>query len=411
MSIRSIAAIAFFQFASLASSADLALTHARIYASPDSPPIDNGTVVVHDGSIAAVGPANSVKVPPDATVLDCKGAAVTAGFWNSHVHILTPQLLHADGRSSAELSSELERMLTRWGFTTVFDIASVLENTNGIRRRIEAGQVRGPRILTVGEPFYPKGGTPIYVKGFFEENHIPSAEVDSVEQAVNRVRQQIRDHADGVKIFAGAITASGVLPMPLDIAKALVAEAHRGGRPAFAHPSDSAGLDVAIESGVDVLAHTAPGAGPWTDALVQRMRVANMALIPTLTLFHVEAMKDNSSPEDTAGLMKLVVQQLRIYAGAGGQILFGTDVGYIDQVDTSEEFGLMSQAGMDFKQILAALTTNPARRFKFQRRNGRLAPGLDADIAVLDGDPASDPRAFSRVRYTIRAGKLIYQQR
>src|SRR5205807_195649 len=108
------------------------------------------------------------------TVLNCRGSVVTAGFWNSHIHILTAGLLHADKQSADQISSQLDQMLTRWGFTTVFDIASVLDNTNNIRRRIGKGEVRGPQILTVGEPFYPKGGTPIYVKGFYEENHLPS---------------------------------------------------------------------------------------------------------------------------------------------------------------------------------------------------------------------------------------------
>jgi hypothetical protein len=70
-------------------------------------------------------------------------------------------------------------MLTRWGFTTVFDSASVLEKTNLIHRRIEMGEVKGSRILTVGEPFWVKGGAPIYVKGFLEANHITIPDVKS----------------------------------------------------------------------------------------------------------------------------------------------------------------------------------------------------------------------------------------
>jgi hypothetical protein len=84
-----------------------------------------------------------------------------AGFWNSHVHIMTPGLLQAERLSSEQIASQLEEMFTRWGFTTVFDIASVLENTKLIRRRIESGEVKGPRILTVGEPFWTRA--PIYV--------------------------------------------------------------------------------------------------------------------------------------------------------------------------------------------------------------------------------------------------------
>jgi imidazolonepropionase-like amidohydrolase len=393
---------------------DLALVHAKIYPSPTGPPIDDGAILVHGGRIRAIGPSAKVKVPRFAravTVVDCHGLVVTAGFWNSHVHIFTAGLLHADKQSSDEISSQLDRMLTRWGFTTVFDIASVLDNTNNIRRRIEKGEVRGPRILTVGEPFYPKGGTPIYVKAFYEENHIPSAEVQSTPEAVERVRQQIREGADGIKIFVGAITADGVLPMPVDIAKAIVSEAHRAGKPVFAHPSNTEGIEVAIQSGVDILAHTAPMSGDWTPAFVERLGSAHMALIPTLTLFDVEAKKAKVSAEENEMWIKLPVQELKAYSDAGGEILFGTDVGYTDHFDTAEEFALMSRAGMSFQQILASLTTNPAKRFGYSNHSGRVAKEMDADLVVLDGDPAKDVTAFSKVHEVIRSGKITYPVR
>ena len=91
-------------------------------------------------------------------------------------------------------------------------------------------------------PFTQKAGHPSTSRVFLDENHIPSAEVQSTEQAIHRVRQQIKDGADGIKLFAGAITAQGVLPMPQELAKALVAEAHRFGKPVFAHPSNGEGL-------------------------------------------------------------------------------------------------------------------------------------------------------------------------
>lgn len=389
---------------------DIALVHAKIYPSPTAQPIEDGTILVHDGRIQAVGPGVQIKVPTSKaiTVLDCRGLVVTAGFWNSHIHILTPGLLHAEKLPADKLSAQLEAMLTRWGFTTVFDIASVLSNTNNIRHRIATGEVRGPRILTVGEPFYPKNGTPIYVKGFLEENHIPSAEVESAQQAVDRVRQQIRDGADGIKIFAGAITAQGVLPMPADIAKAIVAEAHRAGKPVFSHPSNQAGLDIAIDSGVDILAHTAPISGDWSSAFTARLKTAHMALIPTLTLFDVEAKKAKVSAEENEQWIKQAVQELKAYSEAGGQILFGTDVGYTDHFDTAEEFTLMARAGMNFQQILASITTNPATRFGYANRSGSIAKGLDADLVLLNGDPARDITSFSSVHRVIRGGKIIY---
>jgi imidazolonepropionase-like amidohydrolase len=390
----------------LVSSSDLALVGAKIYPSPTEPAIENGSILIHDGHIVGAGPRSHVKIPHDATVIDCAGLVVTAGYWNSHVHILTPGLLHADQLSSQQITSQLEAMLTRWGFTTVFDIASVLKNTTVIRTRIASGEVKGPRILTVGEPFWIKGGTPIYVKPFLEANHIDIPEVESAAQAEERVQQEVRDGADGIKIFANSIERNEVLTMPQALATAIVAAGHRAGKPVFAHVSNNQGIEVAIQSGVDILAHTTPVDSAWTPSLVQRMVTAHMALTPTLTLWDFES--KNGSPEDLEKWMSKAAEQLGAFSKAGGQVLFGTDVGYTDRFDTSEEFKWMSRAGMSYQEILSSLTTNPAQRFGYATHTGRIAQGMDADLVVLAADPAQDPTAFSKVRYTIRAGKVIY---
>jgi len=133
--------------------ADLVLTGATLYGAPDVPPIAGAVIVIHGTRIAGVGPRASVRIPDDAQVVDCSGKFVTAGFWNSHVHIFTPGLLRARDASATDLDRELDAMLNRWGFTTVFDVASVLENTLALRGRIESGEIRGPRIMTVGDRF------------------------------------------------------------------------------------------------------------------------------------------------------------------------------------------------------------------------------------------------------------------
>jgi imidazolonepropionase-like amidohydrolase len=97
-----------------------------------------------------------------------------------------------------------------------------------------------------------------------------------------------------------------------------------------------------------------------------------------------------------------------VFAEAGGQVLFGTDVGYMTEYDPTEEYVLMQRAGLTAAQILASLTTAPASRWKEERRRGRLAPGMDADLVVLDGDPVGDVRNFARVRCVYRQGRLIY---
>ncbi len=391
---------------------DLVLTHAKVYTSPTDGPIDDGTIVIHNGKIRAVGPSRTTKAPRFAravTVIDCKGMTITAGFWNSHVHIFTDALLDAEYKKPASITDEMQKMFTQWGFTTVFDLASVLSNTNYIRRHIADGSIIGPRILTVGEPFYGKGGTPVYVAPFLADHHVPSAEVDTIPEAVARVHYQVRDGADGIKIFAGSIETGGVLLMRPDLAKAIVDAAHGEHRLVFSHPSTMEGVELSLDSGVDILAHVALMGGPWPPSLVQRMKAAHMSLIPTLTMFDVEAKKAKVSEQEDQEWMDLAVHQLQVFHEAGGEILFGTDVGYTDHYDTAEEYSLMQKSGMSFPEILASLTTTPARRFGYFSRAGRLARNMDADMVVLDGDPARDIEAFSRVHYTIRGGKIIYR--
>jgi len=387
---------------------DLALIHAKIYTSPTDPPIEDGTILAHDDRILSVGPTAQIKIPHDATVIDCQGLAVTAGFWNSHVHILTPALLRSSDLSSAELTSQLQEMFTRWGFTTVFDVASVLKNTNLIRRRIQAGEVQGPRILTVGEPFWGKGGTPIYVKAFLEANHVSIPDVESTAQATERVQQQIHDGADGIKIFANSIEPNQILNLPLDLAKAIVTEAHRASKPVFAHVSNDQGSEIALQSGVDILTHTTPSDELWSSSFAQRLVAAHLALTPTLTLWDVEATRAKASPDYIETGMTRAARQLQAFSDAGGQVLFGTDIGYIDQFDTSEELIWMSRAGLTFQQLLASLTTNPAGRFGYSSHSGRLAQGMDADFVVLDSDPARDVTALSKIHQVFRAGHQIY---
>ncbi len=98
MQIRLALLLSVILIASVARTADLALTGAKIYPSPTDAPIENGSIVIRDGRILSVGPRSTIKIPQSATVMDCKGLVVTAGFWNSHVHILAPALLHPTRR-------------------------------------------------------------------------------------------------------------------------------------------------------------------------------------------------------------------------------------------------------------------------------------------------------------------------
>src|SRR5690606_20761875 len=165
---------------------------------------------------------------------------------------------------------------------------------------------------------------------------------------------------DGLKSFAGAMFGGelGVLPMDDAIGKAVGDIAREAGKPLFAHPGNQAGVDAAIAAGTSVFAHTAPLMGPWDDALVQRLLAEDIALIPTLKLIEIEVRKEGGTPEVVERVMAVSRQQLEAFSRAGG--------------------------------------------------TGRVAPGMDADLVVLGGGPAEDVAVLADVRYTLRAGQVVY---
>ena len=185
-------------------------------------------------------------------------------------------------------------MVTKYGFTTVVDTASLLANTKALRRRIESGEVSGPRILTAGFAIYPPDGVPYYVRDEVPAELLrllPTPASAAAARAV--VTQQLDDGANLVKLFVGSWVARGkVLPMPADIAAAAAGEAHARKLPVLAHPSNLAGLEVALSAGVDVLAHAIEDTRGMTDAHYARMKSQNMAMIPTLYLFRDRWMWD-----------------------------------------------------------------------------------------------------------------------
>lgn len=390
---------------------DLAVVGARVYSGPDASPMEDATVLIRAGKIAVVGDRGNVEIPPGIRIVDGRGKFVMAGFWNSHIHLIKPPFLVPDEQPAEVLDEALRERFTRWGFTTLFDIASLPGDVRALRTRIDRGEVVGPRLLTVDMPFFPEHGTPIYVRELWQQSNAPSAEVATAEHARSRAAAQIEAGADGAKLFTGSIIGGprGVLPMSTDIARAVVAEAHARGKPVFAHPTDQAGLDVAVDSGVDVLAHAAPDAGAWPPEFVARLKAGNVVLAPTLTLFDSELRREGVPESVLAKFVGTAQQQLGAMAIGGGQVLFGTDAGYIDVYDTHLEFRLMAAAGLDWRQILASLTTTPAHHFDQAATRGRLGKGYIGDLVILGSDPQEQPDAYADVRMTVRDGRVVYE--
>ena len=393
-------------------SSALALIGGTIYIDPTSPPIRDGVVLVLDGKITAVGNRRSVRIPGGAQTIDCSGLTVVAGFWNSHVHFLQRKWADAGTIPSPELARPLQTMLTQYGFTSVFDTWSMWENTRRIRERIESGEIAGPRVRSTGEAMFGKGEAVPPAAwgslGFIPLERFQMTSVATEDEAVAGSKSLLDRGVDGLKFYA-ATPGVGSRVVPESAMAAGVKEAHSRGKVVFAHPSTAPALLASVRAGVDVISHTTPQSGPWDAATIARMRQANVAVIPTLKLWNYELRHERASLQDR--FVDTAVDQLRAWNAAGGVVLFGTDVGYMSEYDTADEFALMSRAGMTTRQILASLTTSPAERFGASRELGRIATGMLADLTVLRGDPSKDARGFAMVAYTIRDGRIIYRDK
>lgn len=389
----------------------LVITATRVYPSPDLPPIEDAVVVSRDGRIVAVAPRPDSFAATGLPDAQCSGGVITAGFQNSHVHFTEEKWSDAGKRPAGELARNLADMLTRYGFTTVIDTASDVDNTVALRERIERGEIPGPRILTAGWPLYPPNGIPFYLRDMPPQFLAQLRQPNTVEEAVNDVRDNFKRGADATKLFVATPQLDrSIKYMPPEIVQAAANETHRRGRLVMAHPTDIPGIRAALAAGVDILVHTTLGneKTAWDAPLIEAMMARDVAVVPTLKLWPYELHKGRLPERVVELALGDAIEQVRLFAAAGGQVLFGTDVGYMLEYDPTDEYLYMQRAGLTVKQILASLTTAPAARWKEIERRGQVVAGFDADLVVLEGDPAADLRKFVKPRCVFRAGKRIY---
>lgn len=377
---------------------DLAVMGARVYVSPQAEAVRE-SVLIRGGKIAAVGAR--VFIPEGMPRIECPECVVFAGFWNCHVHFMEPKWDDAAHLPAARLTEQMQAMLTHSGFATVVDVGSDLSNTAALRRRVEAGGVAGPKIYTAGLPLFPEHGLPYYLKDLPEALKAKLGQPASPAEAAAFVERNVAGGSDVVKLFTGSYVTEGqVKPMRPDIAHAAAVAGHRHGQLVFAHPSNLEGVRVAVESGVDVLAHAPDQTEGVDEALLKEMVARHMAMVPTLKLF---------SHDGPIARIREVVKQ---FHGLGGELLFGTDTGFLTDYDMTEEYRQLSAAGLTWREVAAMLTTAPAERFRVSNREGRVAAGMHGDLTILGSDPADgDMTAFARVRYTVRAGQVIFAEK
>jgi hypothetical protein len=263
----------------------------------------------------------------------------------------SPSISEPNGEDISSAAQLVTNPRYLMGFTSVFDTGSAPTPQATAWKRASSR----PMILSAGTPFTSKDATPYYLQP------LKLPELETPEQATTLARARLDEGADAIKIFQGAwVSQEKVVPMPLELVKAVAAVAHARGKLLLAHPSDTAGLSSAIEGGVDVLTHVVESPGDVDASMVAEMRKRNMAVIPTLKLFGHNRNVDQ------------LLAQLRAYSEAGIPILFGTDVGFITDYDPALEYRLMDRAGLNFPK--SSIADHRARCPLCWQTQGRTRP-------------------------------------
>lgn len=379
----------------------LLVTDARVWASPHEPIGNPTSILIEDGSIRRI--ASSIEAHPGVRHLHAGGRVVTAGFTNCHVHLMGPAWTGSSTAASDELQESLDDMFLRRGFTTVWDLSSNPRTTFALMRRIASGEVHGPEVLTAttgltpwrGMPYYVRAGLPWYLRWT-----MPSPPSALAARII--VSAQIRSGAALTKLFTGSYVRPGrVKPMKIPVAQAAVAAAHRYGVPVFAHPSNRAGTEVAVRSGVDALAHL-PDDTLGADGVLRLAAERGIRIIPTLQMFA-------STVSAEEGYLEPLRRALRDFRSSGGRVLFGTDVGYLPDTDPRGEYEALYAAGMSASDILQSLTTEPAS-FLGRSDRGTVREGQGADLVVLETLSMPRPSDFADVHATVRAGRVVFER-
>jgi imidazolonepropionase-like amidohydrolase len=384
-----------------------AVTNVRVF--DGTRVIPDATVVVRNGRIRAVG--RHVHVPDNLPAIDGTGKTLMPGIIDSHGH--------ARDRYFLERAAQ-------FGITTLMDMWSVNPFATDMVREQRRGQAddRADFFSAINpatvEEGYPYNFTP---------DEIETPTLDSPEEAEEFVRQRLAEGSNHLKIFLedGAIIGVDLPVLGRPTVRALTRAMHRRGKLAVAHVTIQSFGRQAIEDGVDGLVHMFPDT-PVADSLLRLARARGIFVVGTVAVeesFITTAggaalvadpeLAPYLTPDEIAFLLSpgppnlLTLDNLQIlkdnvgrFHDAGIPVLTGSD-SPTHGPTLHRDLELLVQSGLTPRQALVGATSAAARVYGLHDR-GRIAPGLRADLLLVEGDPTVDIKATRALRKIWKGG-------
>jgi imidazolonepropionase-like amidohydrolase len=383
------------------------------------------TIVVESNKIIDVRKGYQLGTAKDK-LINMRNQTVMPGFIDSHVHLsgetsknqYMEKFTLNDDDYALKAVKYSERTLMA-GFTTVRDLGGLVAVS--LRNAINAGDIKGPRILAAGKSIATTGGhadpSNGYSRAIIGDPEAKDGVVNSPEEARKAVRQRYKESSDVIKITA----TGGVLSIAKDGAgaqftedeiRAVVSTAKDYGYRVAAHAHGAEGMKRAIRAGVSSIEH-----GTFMDdEVIALMKQNGTYYVPTITAG--KSVADSAKipgyypplvvPKALATGPKIQSTFAKAYK-AGVKIAFGTDAGVFAHGKNYKEFEYMVEAGMPAMEAIKSATMNAADLLGISDRVGSIENGKSADIIAVNGDPLKDIKVLSSMNFVMKEG-VVYKQ-
>jgi imidazolonepropionase-like amidohydrolase len=367
--------------------------------------VADGAVVVGDRTVDWVGPAATL--PAEYAALpraDYPDSTIMPGLIDSHVHLGFDGGPNPAARMRAESDEQqLIRMLHSArellgvGVTTARDLGSRGYLDVVVRDAIAEGLARGPRMVVAACPVTVTGGHCWFMGG----------EADSEDDLRRLVRTHHKHGADLIKVMStGGFMTAGSAPWYAQFTAAqlavIVEEARRVDKPVAAHAHGLEGIRRAVEAGVTTLEHcsfvTETNERRFDETLAALIAEREIVVCPTTNV---------NAPYVSELTGMVVGEHLVTMHEMGVRLIAGTDAG-IDNTPHHQYVGgleYLAKLGFRLADVLAMATTEAAAVLGVGAITGRLAPGYEADLIVVHGDPLADIAVLGRLRRVIARGR------
>jgi imidazolonepropionase-like amidohydrolase len=417
----------------------IVLRGARIVDGLGGDPIDNGSIVISDGRIAAVGPAASTVPPAGAEIVDYSGKTIIPGLISAHSHVgIFAGLKVAPENYNRDFILQQLKQLEAYGVTTIMSLGLNGPLLYELRAELHAARLPGADLFGADQGVGVIGGQPSAAVVRVADNQI--SRPDSVEMARQSIREMAARKTDLVKIWLDDAGKSLPAKLKPEIYTAVIDEAHKNGLRVAAHIYDLDDAKAIVQAGVDIIAHGVRDK-PVDAEFIDKMKTRSVWYIATIVLdytnyifadqptwmgepfvqralhpdvraqFQDPAYRERTLASPGTAKNRAAVannkQNLKAIYDAGVPIGMGSDSGVglrIPGVAEHLELALMVEAGLTPGQAITVATSKSAALLKLDDR-GVLAPGKLADLVVLDADPTADIVNTRKVHAVWHRGK------